>query len=656
MSDRPQSALRRLLPERVRRSYAATFGFVLLLVTACIVLVGAATYVHAGTVLERDVQRQLASNAEIQANQLDEWTDRMGVQMRSLSESAAFQSRDDSRIAVYLWDVVERDDDIAAAYYVDTENDTIVTSAGSAAVSSATSVTTGEGRERFTEVARSSASATDVVVSDPYRPTPNGTPVILFATKVPGSEGGRAVVAVADLASVSERHLHHIDAGRFVVVDDDGTVVMAEDERRILSTDPLATHRFDNESGTTSRTVDGERTEVAYAALDDREWTVTSRMPASEAYALREDVLAGMGLVLLAVVLGVGLVAGTVGRDTVRAVGDLADHARRLTDGDLDEPVVADREDELGDLFEAFDEMRQSLARQIDEAETARTEALSAKAESEALTRHLEQTASAYGSVMRACARGDLTRRVDPDDRSDAMRAVGESFNAMMADVQEQNEQLKTVSHVLSHDLRNPLNVAVGRTELLADEVDSPHVDPLVTALERIDAIIDDAIVLAMHDDVDDPLAVDLRTRAEAAWEHVETPDATLVTPGTDSLAADTDLLAHVFENLYRNAVEHAGADATVRVGPLEAARGFYVEDDGPGIPESEREAVVEPGYTTNRGDGGTGFGLSIVSKVADAHGWDLRVTESESSGARFEFRVESESATEATTSSVTEA
>jgi signal transduction histidine kinase len=97
---------------------------------------------------------------------------------------------------------------------------------------------------------------------------------------------------------------------------------------------------------------------------------------------------------------------------------------------------------------------------------------------------------------------------------------------------------------------------------------------------------------------------------------------------------ADPDRLVQVFENLLQNSVDHGGEGVTVRMGPLED--GFYVEDDGPGIPEGSREHVFEHGYTT-RGDG-MGYGLSVVRSVVGAHGWDIRVSDSEGGGARFEI------------------
>jgi signal transduction histidine kinase len=63
---------------------------------------------------------------------------------------------------------------------------------------------------------------------------------------------------------------------------------------------------------------------------------------------------------------------------------------------------------------------------------------------------------------------------------------------------------------------------------------------------------------------------------------------------------------------------------------------GFYVADDGRGIPEEERERVFEPGYSTAAD--GTGFGLSIVEQIIEQHGCEIRVAESDAGGARFEI------------------
>jgi len=89
-------------------------------------------------------------------------------------------------------------------------------------------------------------------------------------------------------------------------------------------------------------------------------------------------------------------------------------------------------------------------------------------------------------------------------------------------------------------------------------------------------------------------------------------------------------------ENLFRNAIEHGSEEGTIRVGALADGTGFYVADNGPGIPEDERVDVFESGYST--AEAGTGFGLAIVREITAAHGWEVGVAESHDGGTRFEI------------------
>ncbi|WP_396611045.1 ATP-binding protein [Haloferax sp. S1W] len=212
-------------------------------------------------------------------------------------------------------------------------------------------------------------------------------------------------------------------------------------------------------------------------------------------------------------------------------------------------------------------------------------------------------------------------------------------------EVDRKASRLRNVASILSHDLRNPLSVALGYTKaLIEDGIETERLGRIVDSLERMDDIISDALVLARNDAVEATASVDLQSQAETAWGHVETGEASLVVEETLLFEADDGLLSHLLENFFRNAVEHARppestTPVTVTVGVLTGDSddpGFYVEDDGVGIPEADRRAVFDAGYTSDTN--GTGLGLAIATQVADAHGWCLDLAESKSGGARFEI------------------
>ena len=238
--------------------------------------------------------------------------------------------------------------------------------------------------------------------------------------------------------------------------------------------------------------------------------------------------------------------------------------------------------------------------------------------------------------------------------------------------IERENERLERLAGVISHDLRNPLNVAQGRLELLRNqnerEGDPEHAATIADALDRMETIIDDVLTLARQGQaVDDPESVGLAATAKDAWATTDTGEATLETGSNARFLAHPGRLVELFGNLFRNAVEHGSTsprssathedavehgstspgsqtrqdavehgDETVTVRVEATDSGFAVADDGCGIPDDERGTVFESGYTT--ASDGTGFGLTIVREIADAHGWDVTVSESVDGGARFEI------------------
>jgi len=212
-----------------------------------------------------------------------------------------------------------------------------------------------------------------------------------------------------------------------------------------------------------------------------------------------------------------------------------------------------------------------------------------------------------------------------------------------------ENERLEEFAGIVSHDLRSPLAVVKGNANLLREDGDPKYLDRIEAAADRMDDLIDDLLSLARQGAmVDEPEFVDLAETVTRSWATTETGDATLAADVELTLEADPSRLQQLLENLFRNAVEHGGEAVTVRVGVIEADAderaggqygrdvvGFYVEDTGSGLPE-DADDLFEPGTTTV--EDGTGFGLAVVSRIAEAHGWELTATEGSDGGARFEF------------------
>lgn len=204
-------------------------------------------------------------------------------------------------------------------------------------------------------------------------------------------------------------------------------------------------------------------------------------------------------------------------------------------------------------------------------------------------------------------------------------------------DLERQNERLEAFYDVISHDIPNHLNVATTRLELARTEADSDHYDPIEAAHDRIEAVLSDMRALVEQGTtVEETEFVDLGAIAQSCWENCrpEAGAATLTVRTEVTIEAGKSQLKQLLENLFWNAVDHAGDTVVVTVGRLDG--GFYIEDDGPGIPPDERAAVLSPGYST--ADDHAGFGLAIVREIARAHDWDIDLTTGSNGGARFEF------------------
>ncbi|MBX0322545.1 PAS domain S-box protein [Halomicroarcula sp. F13] len=200
-------------------------------------------------------------------------------------------------------------------------------------------------------------------------------------------------------------------------------------------------------------------------------------------------------------------------------------------------------------------------------------------------------------------------------------------------ELETQNERLEAFTTMVSHDLRNPLQVALGATDLLDEE--SEHVDRIYTALDQMDRLVDELLTLARRGEiVGDRVAVDVATLAGAAWSAVDTGEATLTLDDPGTVVADRDRLRELFENLLWVLLERSAADPTVRVGSL-GTGGLYIEHADRTATDGDGDPLAASPLDT---EDWTQYGQYIVSTIAEAYGWDVTAVDTGGDHVRFEI------------------
>lgn len=225
---------------------------------------------------------------------------------------------------------------------------------------------------------------------------------------------------------------------------------------------------------------------------------------------------------------------------------------------------------------------------------------------------------------------------LDAADRA-ALQRFGRVIGRLLGltiDSLDPAERTEAVMGLVSHEVRNPLTTAMSSLQIARESGESSAFDRVERALEEIERTISTLNTLFSREEIQQTVEKTFEETAIRAWEDTATPTANLEIEEVGEIRAHHDLLERLLVNLFRNAIQYSDSPVSVRVG--RAGDGFFVEDDGPGISEEDRDAVFDWGYTTR--DDGFGLGLALVRDIADVHGWSVRVSASEAGGARFEF------------------
>ncbi len=236
---------------------------------------------------------------------------------------------------------------------------------------------------------------------------------------------------------------------------------------------------------------------------------------------------------------------------------------------------------------------------------------------------------------------------------SNETRVLADAFDHMLDRLEEAFARQQAFVSDASHELRTPLTAIRGQLEVLAanehpDAAEIRRVQGLVQAeVDRMTRLTEDLLLLAHTDESRfirrEPIVLEpfLRELVESAQPTAER-ELSLHADVPGILNADRDRLAQALRNLLRNAVEHTAAGGSVELGARDAGEGrvqLWVDDDGPGIPLSQRDRVFDRFHRADpsraRAGGGTGLGLAIVRAIVDAQGGRVWATDAPLGGAR---------------------
>ena len=271
------------------------------------------------------------------------------------------------------------------------------------------------------------------------------------------------------------------------------------------------------------------------------------------------------------------------------------------------------------------------------------------------LARRLTKPIAAMRDTAQRIAAGDLSARVSvtegPDDE---LQSLARSLDAMAAELESARGHERAFLLSVSHDLRTPLTSIRGYADAIRDGlVDDPEerarAGSIIAAearrLERLVADLLDLARLDAHQFSLNPKPVDARTVVYDAVAGF-VPSARdwglrlEVVRGTAAPAdLDPERLAQITANLVENALKYASTAVRVDVDRRDGQVELHVDDDGPGIPASDRDRVFERLYTARHAPGrkvGTGIGLAIVHELAGAMGGAARCEPLDAGGTRF--------------------
>ncbi|WP_207591051.1 methyl-accepting chemotaxis protein [Halomontanus rarus] len=427
-----------LVPSALKRSYSTKFVVSFLFVLVVIGSVGAYGYGQVDSTIEQDATDNLESSATMQADSLSAWSNGIDGQTRSIASSEALEQEDEAQIYTGLTRQSRHHSEVMAIHYFDAESGEMITSTLSDFREEGMALEEIDQPWADSDVREELITDRTVWKSDiAYDSADIGSRVMAFAVRDPNDPN--KVLVTEGRIDLRVKQLHQPGVNHSTtIVNTDSEIVLGDEEREtdVLDNGDARTALDRAVANGTVDSVHHGGVLQAYAPVPGTEWVAVTSVPADDAFAVRDAIGWNIIFIVAAGLLTLSLVGVVLGRQTVLPLARLRREAERMEGGDLEADLETNRTDEIGQLFGAFDSMRNSLRNRIEEVEAARNEA-------DRTNRHLETKATEYSSVMRACADGDFTRRMDPESENEAMADIATEFNEMVAEIEGTTERLK---------------------------------------------------------------------------------------------------------------------------------------------------------------------------------------------------------------------
>lgn len=621
----------RVVPAFVRRRYLFKFALVLLLMGVAVGAIGGAGTVWLTNEMESNVMDDQATLADSESSNLEGWLERHEGHVELIARDETIQSGDTARMQTEIFDGLESEIplEVTAIHYLDLESETIRASTNESRVGSdlaALGIPNGSEIER--RATQKLSWRSDPYVADVGMET---VPAMTFARVVRTNPEKVILYTIPLEPASSEFQTAEDEDATTLVIDGQDRLVLDDEvyggEQNTFGTQfrhagTLESYQnlvFPTADRTTGAPVADEFTDVygfnseehivGYTRVSGSDWILLIYKPADQelGFVRTVQLFGAIGTILaIAVVTILGIL---LGERTIRSINQLSNRAQTVAAGEFDVDLQSERTDEIGDLYEAFADMRDAIQTRIDELEEARQAEEDMRRELEASSEEIEQqrlVISVLNRMLRHNLRNSLTKilllleMVDGESPMDGEESISK-IEAEIEQLRRQAEKSRALEDIFQSQ-RGDLSIidlapAIEQiVETYSDTYPDAVIDTEVTENsyvrggQGVSFVIENLVENALaHNDRSEPTVWISVSSEPVTEEETQIPDAVDAAPPSDVDGTPS------------------GASEFVEI---------TVADDGPGIPDIELEVLAENQETPLKH--GSGLGLWLIDWLVD--------------------------------------